>query len=75
VPSDTTVARTFHEIDAKTRAQITTALADVRAEVWRRSSATTGIAPVILDIDASLVEIHTDTKEHAAPTRKGGFGF
>ncbi len=48
VPSDTTVARTFHEIDAKTRAQITTALADVRAEVWRRSSATTGTALVIL---------------------------
>ena len=30
---------------------------------------------MILDIDASLVEIHTDGKENAAPTYKGGFGF
>jgi len=30
---------------------------------------------VILDIDASLVEIHTDGKEQAASTYKGGFGF
>jgi len=75
VPSDTTVARTFHEIDAKTRAQITTALGDVRAEVWRRSAATTGNSPVVLDIDASLVEIHSEGKEQTAATFKGGFGF
>jgi hypothetical protein len=36
---------------------------------------TTGSSPVILDIDASLVEIHTDGKQQAAPTYKGGFGF
>ena len=30
---------------------------------------------MILDIDASLVEIHTEHKEDAAPTFKGGFGF
>ncbi len=75
VPSDTTVARTFHEIAESTRTDITAALAAVRAEVWKRSSATTGTAPVVLDIDASLVEIHSEGKEQTAPTYKGGFGF
>jgi hypothetical protein len=75
VPSDTTVARTFHEISAPTREAIANGLAGVRAEVWRRSSATTGPGPVVLDIDASLVEVHSEQKEDAAPTYKGGFGF
>ena len=75
VPSDTTCARTFHEIDASTRAGIADAVAGVRAEVWRRSSATTGSAPVVLDVDASLVEVHSENKEQAEPTFKGGYGF
>jgi hypothetical protein len=50
-------------------------MAGMRAKVWSRSSVTTGSAPVVLDIDASLVEIHTDGKQGAAPTYKGGFGF
>jgi hypothetical protein len=36
---------------------------------------TKGNAPVILDIDASLVEIHTETKEGTGPHYKGGWGF
>ena len=28
-----------------------------------------------MDIDASLVDVHTETKEHAAPNFKGGYGF
>jgi Transposase DDE domain group 1 len=75
VPSDSTVFRTFHQLDDKTRAGIAEAMAEMRAKVWSRSSVTTGSAPVILDIDASLVEVHTDGKEKAAPTFKGGFGF
>ena len=75
VPSDTTVARTFHEIDASTREGITCAIGEVRAEVWRRSSLLTGSAPVLLDIDCSLVEVHSEGKEHAEPTFKGGYGF
>jgi hypothetical protein len=75
VPSDSTVFRTFHELSSSTRSGIAEAMAEMRAKVWSRSSLTTGKEPVILDIDASLVEVHTDTKEHAAPTRKGGFGF
>ena len=75
VPSDSTVFRTFHEIDTTTRTGIAEAMAELRAKVWCRSSVTTSSSPVILDIDASLVEIHTDGKQHAAPTYKGGFGF
>ena len=30
--------------------------------------------PLIIDIDASLIHIHSN-KEHAAPTYKGGYGF
>lgn len=75
VPSDTTVSRMFHEISPSTREGIATAMAEMRAEVWSRSSKTTGSDPVVLDIDASLVEIHSENKEQAAPTYKGGFGF
>jgi len=75
VPSDTTVARTIHEITPEKRAALVAALAKVRTEVWRRSQATKGKDPVVLDIDASLVEIHSENKEQAAPTYKGGYGF
>jgi hypothetical protein len=75
VPSDSTVFRTFHQIDGTTRAGIAEAMAELRAKVWSRSSVTTDSSPVVLDIDASLVEIHTDGKQGAAPTYKGGFGF
>ncbi len=75
VPSDTTVFRSFHEITPETRSSIALGLAEVRHEVWRRSGATIGSAPVLLDIDASLVEIHSEHKVAAAPTFKGGYGF
>ena len=75
VPSDTTVARTFHEITPAVRSHIADATAAMREKVWSRSSRTQGSAPVVLDIDASLVEIHSENKEEAAPTFKGGFGY
>ena len=75
VASDSTVHRTFAAIDEATLAYLGQAMADVRAQVWHRSSATTGAAPVILDIDASLVEIHSENKEATAATYKGGYGF
>ena len=74
-PSDSTLFRTFHEITPETRDALAEAVAEVRAEVWRRSAATKGTAPVLLDIDASLVEIHTETKEGTGPHYKGGWGF
>ena len=67
VVSDSTLHRSFYEINAKTRAAIATKVASVRAQVWERS-AVTKTGPVFLDIDASLVEIHSENKEQAAPT-------
>jgi hypothetical protein len=75
VPSDSTVHRTFAAIDAVTAGYLVQSMAAVRAQVWGRSAATTGTAPVVLDIDASLVEIHSENKEGAAATYKGGYGF
>ena len=67
--------RAFHEISPDVRDALAEAFASVRAEVWRRSAATKGEGPVMLDIDASLVEIHTETKEGTGPHYKGGWGF
>jgi hypothetical protein len=49
-------------------------VAGVRAQVWSRSAATKS-GPVLLDIVASLVEIHSENKEATAPTYKRGYGF
>lgn len=73
VPSDTTLRRTILAIDPTTLAGLASAVAETRALVWSRSSATAG--PVVLDIDASLVEIHSENKAGTAPHFKGGFGF
>jgi len=75
VPSDTTVARTFSEITAGDRQAVAAAIAPMRELVWSRSGAETGTDPVLVDIDASLVEIHSENKEQTAATFKGGFGF
>jgi Transposase DDE domain group 1 len=75
VASDSTLYRTFRRIDAATLAGLWGAMAETRAKVWRRSGATTGTAPVVLDIDASLVEIHSDNKQGTAANYKHGFGF
>ena len=75
VPSDSTLYRTFREIGSSTLAGLREATAEVRSEVWRRSAATTGTDTVVLDIDASLHEVHSQNKEQTAPHYKGGFGF
>jgi hypothetical protein len=75
VPSDSTLYRTFRQIDPVTLAGLWDAMAEVRARVWRRSSATTGKATVVLDIDSSLHEIHSENKAETAAHFKGGFGF
>lgn len=73
VASDTTLRRTILSIDAETLARLHDAVAETRAEVWTRSATTKG--PVVLDVDASLVEIHSENKEGTAPHFKAGFGF
>ncbi len=72
VPSDSTLYRTYRQIDAVTLAGLWDAVASVRADVWAAVDA--GEA-VVLDIDGSLVEIHSEHKAGTAPTYKGGFGF
>jgi hypothetical protein len=72
---DSTTYRTFRQIDAATLAGLWEAMAGVRAEVWRRSSVTNTAEPVVLDIDATLVDVHSENKEGTAPTYKRGFGF
>jgi hypothetical protein len=74
VPSDSTVFRTFHEFDAEQRSELAEALAEVRAKVWKKLSIKAKDS-VILDFDASLVDVHSELKEKAAPTYKKGFGF
>ena len=63
-----------YQINEDTRASVATKVASVRAQAWERS-AVTKTEPVFLDIDAPLVEIHSENKEQTAPTYKGGFGF
>ena len=76
VPSDSTLYRTFRsDIDPPTRDGLWDAMAEVRGAVWRRSAATTGTAAVVLDIDSSLHQIHSENKEDAAANYKGGYGF
>jgi hypothetical protein len=75
VPSDSTLYRTFRQIAPATLAGLWEAMAEVRARVWRRSSVTNTTDPVVLDIDATLVEVHSENKEGTAPTYKRGFGF
>lgn len=76
VCSDTTLYRTFTQaLDADTVGQARRAMAGVRAEVWRRTAATGGDGAVVLDVDASLVEVHSENKDGAAAYCTGGFGF
>jgi hypothetical protein len=75
VPSDSTLYRTFRHIDPTTLTGLWEAMAEIRSKVWARSSATTGSDTVVLDIDASLHQIHSENKEQAAPNYKGGYGF
>lgn len=78
VCSDSTLYRTFTEtLDPDALARAGRAVASVRSRIWARIPATTGDGdgPLILDVDGSLVEIHSENKEKAAPTFKRGYGF
>ena len=46
----------------------------MRVKVWKKLDQGRK-DPVILDFDASLVDVHSEQKEKAAPSYKGGFGF
>jgi hypothetical protein len=83
VASDPTVSRTITTLatDApKVLAAIGSARAAARAAAWDRAGEHApdhGINaqhPLIIDLDTTLLDAHSD-KEHAAPTFKKGYGF
>jgi hypothetical protein len=72
VASAATIWRAFDAIDDSVLDGLRSARAKARAKVWAA-----GGAPerVVLDVDASLVEIHSERKQGAAAHFKRGFGF
>jgi hypothetical protein len=83
VASDPTVSRTIDVLAGDAAAAlkaIDTARAAARARVWRLAgeqapdSGTDAAAPLVVDVDATLVGSHSE-KEHARPTFKKGYGF
>jgi hypothetical protein len=77
VCSDTTLYRTFTQtLDSDTVEQARQAMAGMRGDVWQRiPSIANGDDEVILDVDATLVEIHSENKVGAAAHYDGGYGF
>ena len=72
VASAATVWRTFDRIDPVVLDGLRAARAKARVAVWAADPAP---AEIVLDVDASLVEIHSENKERAASHFKRGYGF
>lgn len=72
VASGPTIWRTLDAIDDEVLEKLRLARAVARERVWAAGGAP---AEVVLDVDASLVEVHSENKEKAAPSYKGGYGF
>lgn len=71
VASDATVWRVFDAIDT----DALEALRDARGQVTAAVVARLDPDELILDVDASLFEVHSENKEGAAAHFKGGYGF
>lgn len=67
-----TIWRVLDGIDSSVLAALRRARANARAKVWAAERAP---EEIIFDIDAALVEIHSEHKEKATSHYKGGFGF
>ncbi|MGS2807674.1 MULTISPECIES: IS1380 family transposase [Nocardia] len=83
VASDPTVSRTIAALAAdasKVLSAIASTRATARARAWARAGKYAPDHeideqhPLTIDLDASLLDVHSD-KENAAPTFKKGFGF
>jgi hypothetical protein len=72
VASAATIWRAVSEVDAVVLDALRRARAQARERVW---AAFGGTDEVILDLDAALVEVHSEHKEGAASHFKGGYGF
>jgi hypothetical protein len=72
VASGATIWRAFDQVDTGVLDSLRAARAQARARAW-----TAGATPaqVVLDVDASLVEIHSERKQGTTPHFKHGFGF
>ena len=71
VASAPTIWRAVSEVDASVLEALRRARAEARARMW----AVDAPAEVVLDVDAALVEVHSENKESAASHFKGGYGF
>lgn len=77
VASDPTVSRLIAKLAAdaeRTLLALRAARASARQKAWQLAPVVPDTGPVVIDIDASLVDAHSE-KEGAQPTFKRGFGF
>src|SRR5829696_8414856 len=72
VASGPTIWRTLNGIDTAVLDALRAARAQARSVVWAAAGAPD---QVVLDVDASLVEIHSENKQQAASHFKRGYGF
>ncbi len=72
VASAPTIWRAVSDIDDEVLNALRGARAQARAKVWETADAG---HEVVLDVDAALVEVHSEAKERAASSYKGGYGF
>ena len=72
VASAPTVWRALQGIDDAVLEALRRARAEARAKVWEATGAP---GEIVLDVDAALIEVHSENKEGAMSNFKGGFGF
>ena len=70
--SDSTLWRVLTGLGADGAAMLLGAAASVRPGVW---AGTDRSGPLAIDVDSTLVEVHSENKAGAAPHYKGGYGF
>jgi hypothetical protein len=71
VASDPTAWRAVHQVDDDALA----AMVAVRQDAIRRLLTHADLDEIRLDVDATLVNVDSEDKQHAMATFKGGFGF
>jgi hypothetical protein len=71
VASDVTAWRVVHRVDDDRRGAVTAA----RQAACRHLLEDVDLDEVVLDVDATLLHLDSEGKQHAGTTFKGGFGF
>ena len=72
VASDSTLWRTMQSLGAAGADTLLRAAAPVRERLWARGRRR---GPLVVDVDSTLVEIHSENKADAAAHFKSGYGF